>query len=365
MPKYLVVFIVLIALLIFIIGCPSQKAKSTYAQYPQTSTAKVPLPAPAAAEPDMTEATSFQPAAPEPGIIHPNMPQPNLPGPNIPQPDLPEPNFIEPNIVEPNATETDLAKSRPTVSFHDKCAPILKTFVDENGMVDYATLKRKRLELIDLLNEFAKLSPDEYNSWPKEDKTAFWINAYNIQLLKIIISNYPIQSSRLLRIYWGPNSIRHIKGIWDEYKFIIMDEEFTLNELEQRFFRNKPDEPRIYFAISKASLSGPPLRNEPYSGEKLHRQLEEQTKKFLSNPNVFKIDREEKTVFLPAILQSTWYGKEFLASYSIDRKFKDHPPATRAILNFITNYISKRDVAFLEVENYSVRHIAYNWNLNE
>ncbi|MHC4114750.1 MAG: DUF547 domain-containing protein [Planctomycetota bacterium] len=335
MPKYLVVFIVLIALLIFIIGCPSQKAKSTSAQYPQTSTAKAPLPAPAATEP------------------------------NIPQPSLPEPNFIEPNIVEPNTAEIELAKSPPAASFHEKCAPILKTFVDENGMVDYKALKWKRLELIELINEFAKLSPDEYDSWPKEDKTAFWINAYNIQLLKIIVSNYPIQSSRLLRIYWGPNNIRHIKGIWDEYKFIIMDEEFTLNELEKRFFRNKPEDPRIFFALSKASLSGPLLRNESYSGEKLYQQLEEQTKKFLSNPKVFKIDKEEKTVFLPAILQSTWYGKEFLYNYSIDKKFKDHPPATRAVLNFITNYISEAYVAFLELENYSVRYIAYNWNLNE
>ncbi len=144
-----------------------------------------------------------------------------------------------------------------------------------------------------------------------------------------------------------------------------MDEEFTLNELEQRFFRREIDKPRIFFALSKASLSGPPLRNEPYTGEKLYQQLDEQTKKFLSNPNVFRIDKEGKTVFLPAILQSTWYGKEFLHNYSTDKKFKDHPPATRAVLNFITNYISEVNVAFLELENYSVSYITYNWNLNE
>lgn len=350
MRKYLVVFIVLIALPIFIIGCPSQKT----------------MPVPTEIETGIAESTSLQPAAPGSAIIHPGVPQPNIPEPCIPaQPAPPEPNFIEPEIVEPNAAETELPKPPTAASFHEKCTPILKTFVDKNGIVDYANLKRKRLELIELLNEFARLSPYEYNSWTKEDKTAFWINAYNLQLLKIIISNYPIQSSRLLRIYWGPYSIRHIKGIWDEHKFIIMDEEFTLNELEQRFFRSKRDDPRVYFALSKASMSGPLLRNEPYSGKKLHRQLEEQTRKFLSNPNVFKIDREGKIVFLPAILQSTWYGKEFLDNYGIDKKFKDHPPETRAVLNFITNYISRMDVTFLEVENYSVEYITYNWNLNE
>jgi hypothetical protein len=278
----------------------------------------------------------------------------------------PEP--VKPANAEPRPTvsvkPTD-ANSTPVVSFHDKCAGILKNYVDDKGMVDYKTLKRKKLELNHLLDEFAKLNPDIYNSWSKEDKIAFWLNAYNIKMLKIIIDNYPIQSQRILRVLWGPDSIRHIEGIWDKYKFTVMDEEFTLKEIEQRFFRKEFDEPRVFFAISCASLSSPPLRNEPYYGCRLYEQLDDQAKKFLSSPLAFRIDREKQIVRLSAIFHPTWYGEEFISKYGTDKKFKDQPPSLRAVLNLAANYISEQDLFFLERENYSAQYITYNWTLND
>jgi hypothetical protein len=270
--------------------------------------------------------------------------------------------------VPPEPVKPPEVKPRPIVSFHDKCAVILKNYVDDKGMVDYKTLKRKKLELNRLLDEFAKLDPREYNSWPKEDKIAFWLNAYNIKMLEIIVENYPIESSRILRIIWPPDSIRHIDkniGGISKQKFIVMDEEFTLKEIEQRFFREEFDEPRAFLAISRASLSSPPLRNEPYYGYRLYEQLDDQAKKFLSSPLAFRIDRKEQRVCLSAIFQPTWYGKEFISKYGTDKKFKDQPPGVRAVLSFASNYISQQDVAFLEVENYSIKYINYNWRLNE
>ena len=267
--------------------------------------------------------------------------------------------------VPPEPVKPQKAKPRPIVSFHNKCAGILENYVDDNGMVDYKTLKRRKPELNQLLDEFAKLDPDEYNSWPREDKIAFWLNAHNIKMLKIIVDNYPIQSQRILRVFWGPDSIRHIKGIWDKYKFIVMDEEFTLKEIERRFFRREFDEPRVFFAISHASLSSPLLRNEPYYGCRLYKQLDDQAKKFLSSPLAFRIDREKQTVYLSAMFQSSWYGKEFISKYGTDKKFKDQQLPVRAVLNLATNYISQQDVAFLEVENYSVKYMNYNWTLND
>ena len=272
---------------------------------------------------------------------------------------------VEPLKAEPNKVETQKVESHPAVSFHDKCADILRNYVDDKGMVDYKTLKRKRSELKSLLNEFAELDPNKYNPWPKEDKIAFWLNAYNIQLLKIIIDNYPIKSSPIRRLFWYPTSIRHLGNIWNDHKFLVMDEEFTLAEIEQRFFCKEFGEPRVFFAISGATISSPPFRNEPYRGHPLYRQLDEQTKKFLFSTQGFRIDRKNKRVYLSAMLEPNWHGKDFIHKYGTDKKFKDQQPAVRAVLNFITNYISKQDVSFLEVENYYVKYISYDWRLNE
>ncbi len=313
-------------------------------------------------EPNDVQLSSVEPNEPEQPQVEPDEIAPAEPEPNEVGPVIVEPNNVEPAWVEPN----DL-KLKPAVSFHDKCAGLLKNNVDDKGMVDYKTFRRKRLDLKALLQEFDNLDPNEYRTWPKEDKIAFWLNAYNIQMLKIITDNYPIKSSRILRLYpgWGPNSILHIKGIWTNYKFLVMDEEFTLSEIDRRFFRKEFDDPRIFFAISRASLSGPPLPNEPYYGYKLNEQLDDQARRFLSGPLAFRTDKEKQRVYLSSLFQSSSYGKEFISKFAIDKKFKDQEPTTRAVLNFITNYVPDDKVSFLEVGKYSVKFMKYDWTIND
>lgn len=287
--------------------------------------------------------------------------------------EMAEPNELGIVPVEPNEAEPNQPEILSRVSFHDKCADIFKSFVNEDGTVDYRRLKLKRSQLRRLLSEFDGLDPNEYKSWPKDDKIAFWINAYNIKLLHIIVRNYPIESSRFMRFFWwDPTDIRHIPPEgklgtekWNAYKFMGMREQFTLAAVEERFFRKEFADPRIFLALAYASLSGPPLRNEPYYGHKLDEQLEDQAKKFLSRPRGFKIDRGGQAVYLSALFGPKWHGKEFASKFATEKKFKDKPPATRAILNFISNYVSERDASFLEVGNYSVKYMKYDWRLDD
>lgn len=291
--------------------------------------------------------------------------------PNAAEPIGAEPNAPKPNETEPAARET--AKVEPNDSkpdsaalFHDRCAEILKGFVDGRGMVNYEGLRRKRLELRAVLDQYGNPGRKEYESWSRQDKIAFWINEYNLQKLSIVADNYPIEpASRILTIYWGPSSIRHIEEKISRHKFLVMDEEFTFAGIEKRFFRGEFGEPRVFFALCSACQSSPPLRNEPYCGRRLNEQLDDQTSRFLSNPVGFRIDREKQKVYLSALFQQSSYGKEFAQKFAIDRKFKDFPDATRAVLNFITHYVSKQDVSFLEVGNYTIEYMTYDWTIND
>jgi len=379
MVKHRVVFINLLTVLAFTAGClPGEREPA------DPTDAVTTKPEPAQAKPNLFEPIQVEPneakfVEAEPNEIGRTELEPNeieFPKvePNAPEPKVFEPNVIEPNKAEPNKInvkpEPNEVKPPPKVTFHDKFAGILSEFVDDKGMVDYRRLKQKRARLKQLLKEFAELNRNEYNSWSKEDKIAFWINAYNMQMLKIIIDNYPIDSYWLLHPFsgWEPDSIKHINkriGGINKQKFLIMDEVFTLPEVEQRFFRKEFDEPRAFLALSYATLTTPPLRNEPYYGDKLYKQLDDQAKKFFSNPLAFKIDRKKQKIYLSVILQPTWFGNEFIRKYGTDKKFKDQKPAVRAVLSFLTNYISGQDKQFLEVENYSVEYMIYNWRLND
>ncbi len=249
--------------------------------------------------------------------------------------------------------------------FHDKSSYIFSTFVNKDGMVDYKRLKRKKERLRALLQDFDELDHKEYDRWSKEDKIAFWINAYNVQMLNIITSNYPIKPSRWLAPFYSSDSVEHIRGKRTKKKFMVMDEQFTLAEIDRRFFRDEFDEPRVVFALSLASLSSPPLRNEPYYGHKLYKQLDDQIKRVLSDRNMFRIDKKGKKVYLPGILDPSWYGKDFISKYGTVKKYKDKTPTERAVLNCLADYLSSKRKNFLETKQYSVKYIKHNWKIND
>jgi hypothetical protein len=285
----------------------------------------------------------------------------------VPQPEqVDEPNL--PPVAKPEAAENPhsaIRNPKSSASFVEDYAALLQSHVQENGPVDYANLRRQRLEVKRVLMELSEIDPNDYARWSNDAKLAFWINAYNLKMLEIITRNYPIQSSWWLRLTWPPSDIRHIPGIWTDYKFIVMGEEFTLAEVEQRFFHRTLHDPRVYLAITCACRSGPALRRQPYRDEDLAGQLDEQVKSFLGSDQGLRIDRRAMVVQLSAIFKPTWRGKEFVARYGTDKKFKDRDPQTRAVLNFITGYLSREDAYFLETENYTLEYMSFDWRLND
>jgi len=351
--KSVVVFIIVFAVLISVGGCfPSE---------------------PELVESPGVELVDLEPAgvAPEPNEVGPVGAEPKEPEPELvlqvgPEPNEVEVESVEPEVVEPIKTAIDAPQPSTAVLFHDKCADTLRAFVDARGMVDYRQLRRQRYELGLLLEELGELDPGEYRLWSEADKIAFWINMYNLQKLKVVVDNYPITpSSRILAVYWGSLNVRHVEGKIAEHKFLVMEEQFTLSEIEKRLFREQFDDPRIFFALTSASLSSPPLRNEPYYGDRLDEQLDDQARRFLSNPLAFRIDVEKRRVYLSALFELSSHGKEFVERFATDKKFKDHPPTTRAALNFIANYISQKDVSFLELGKYSVKYMKHDWTIND
>jgi len=267
------------------------------------------------------------------------------------------------NSVEPVESER-----KEPVSFNNVFSVIFENYVDEDGMVDYKQLKRNRRKVRQVLLRCRRLKRAEYDRWPEEEKKAFWLNVYNLKLLDIITDNYPIEPIRLFMLFWPPDSIRHINrqidGI-DRQKFIVVEEEFTLREIEDRLFRDEFAEPILFIGLARATVAGPPFRNEPYLGHKLYQQLDEQTRKFFLNPKAFRIDRNKKVVYLSAIFRPRWFGKEFVSRYNTDKKFKDMDSVARSVLNFVSGYISKSALDFIELETYSVEYINYDWRLND
>jgi Protein of unknown function, DUF547 len=245
----------------------------------------------------------------------------------------------------------------------DDYAAILKSYVDDRGMVDYQGLKTNRKPLDNFISSLSHFDPKLYEDWNDKEKIAFWINAYNSLTLKAIIDHYPIEASFLKSFIYPKNSIRQIPGVWDKLTFAVMGNNMTLDGIEHSTLRVKFNEPRIHMALVCAAMGCPPLRNEPYTGAKLAARLDDQATKFLKNPEKLRIDRSNNKVHLSPIFD--WFGQDFVKTYGTDKEFSGFSGKERAVLNFVSRYLEPADRAFLLKGGFSIEYLKYDWSLNE
>jgi hypothetical protein len=230
-------------------------------------------------------------------------------------------------------------------------------------MVNYRGLKENSQRLDAFASVLGRLDRTMYDNWTEKEKVAFWINAYNALTLEAIITHYPIKPSLTASLVFPKNSIRQIPGVWDELTFEVMGRKVTLDEIEHKILRAQFNEPRIHVALVCAAKGCPPLRNEPYTGEQLDEQLDDQTRRFLSNPQKFRFDRTGGRVSLSSIFQ--WFSEDFVKTYGADERFSGHSQAEGAVLNFINKYVDAADREYLVSATYKIAYLDYDWSLNE
>ncbi|MGE5944889.1 MAG: DUF547 domain-containing protein, partial [Flavobacteriales bacterium] len=167
------------------------------------------------------------------------------------------------------------------------------------------------------------------DNWKKEDKLAYWINAYNALTVDLIIRNYPIKS------------IKDIKNPWKQRLWKLGNTSYNLDEIEHDILR-KMNEPRIHFAIVCASYSCPKLQNEAFVASKLESQLTMATKSFLADKN--RNELSENSLKISKIFD--WFSKDFKQKGSL--------------IEFLNQY-SNINIS----ENAKIKYKEYNWSLNE
>ncbi|MBC6424530.1 MAG: DUF547 domain-containing protein [Hormoscilla sp. SP12CHS1] len=230
-------------------------------------------------------------------------------------------------------------------------AAVLKTYVNENARVDYNNLQANCQQLDAFNASLANVDRSTYAAWSEGQQIAFWINAYNAFTLQSIIDQIPIKKS-----------IRDIPGVWRFRKFAIAGELKTLDNIEHQILRSQFNEPRIHVALVCAAVSCPPLRREPYRGDRLDAQLDDQTRKFLASPHGLRISRAEGRVYLSSIFK--WFGKDWIETYGVEGKFTGSK-SERAVLNFISQYLDEVDREYLVEGNYKLKYLRYDWSLNK
>jgi hypothetical protein len=211
-----------------------------------------------------------------------------------------------------------------------------------DGRVAYAALKKHDAPLQAYLNEISATCAADYEAWSREQRLAFWINAYNAYTIRLILDHYPIASIR--KIGWLP-------GAAFREKFIPMrglkGGTISLNDIEHDTLRANFREPRIHFALVCASTSCPALRNEAYRASELNRQLDDQARTFLHDPSKNRFDAKTTTLYLSKIFD--WFRADFETEAA-------------SVPTYVARYMDDQRVS---EPNVDVEYLDYDWSLND
>ena len=176
----------------------------------------------------------------------------------------------------------------------------------------------------------------------RSQKLAFWINAYNIAAIDLVVQQGPVESIRDIGNFFFP--------VWKRDAVQIGGKARSLDEIEHDILRSL-DDPRIHGAIVCASLSCPDLRRTPYRADPIDRQLDEQMRTWLANPEKgARIDRANDRIALSRVFD--WFASDF-----------EHAGGT---LSFVGPFLSPGDRAWLARNRRTVRvrFLSYDWDLN-
>ena len=219
---------------------------------------------------------------------------------------------------------------------------------NRQSQVDYAGFQRDRAELKQVLDAMSAVPQAEFDAWPRAQRMAFLINAYNAFTVELILSKYP-----------DLKSIKDLGSLlqspWKKKFFKLLGEPRHLDWIEHEQLRPLYKDPRIHAAVNCASIGCPALRSEAFTAVKLEAQLEDGMQRFLADRTRNRVQGGRLEV--SAIFK--WFSEDFERGEQGFAKVEDVFAKHAALLSD-----KPEEQARLRSRALPVTHLDYDWSLN-
>ncbi len=231
----------------------------------------------------------------------------------------------------------DKAPAEAAAVDHSKLDGILKKFVNEKGKVNYKGLKADEAALGELKAYNEWVGTADISKYSRDEKLAFYINAYNALTLKAVLDRYPLKSVLDVK---DPD---FFKGI----KHKVAGEELTLDGLENVKIRGDEfKEARIHFLVNCASGSCPKLRRDAVTAANMEALFEAGAKEYVLQET--KLDAAKKTLDTSNIFN--WFAEDFKKS-------------SGTVQEFLARYMDPAQAETVKASSLTFHE--YDWSLNE
>jgi hypothetical protein len=230
-----------------------------------------------------------------------------------------------------------------------------------DGFVYYNALKSDRGKLDSYIRALDGPAGVAQANGTREQKIAFWINAYNAFVLQTIVNNFPIRGRAK---EYPAASIRQIPGAFELKTFRAGGQAVTLDGIEKNMLAPLGDA-RAFLALGRGSVGGGRLRSEAYDPKRLDAQLEQVAAESLARREIIRLDLLNNLISVTPVF--SWRQSEFVASFANKAAdvFKERSPIERAILGLMRPYLKQSETVYLEKNSVRVAFHDFDWRLND
>ena len=223
---------------------------------------------------------------------------------------------------------------------HARFTALLKAHVEPGGWVDYRGLGRAAAELDRYIKALGDAPFDELG---RDEKLALLLNAYNAFTLRLIL-DYSSRDTLIGSIRDIPDERR-----WDDRRWRVGGNVWSLSQIEHEQIRPKFKEPRIHFALVCAAIGCPPLRPDAYVANRLDVQLDEQMRYAHEHDRWLRYDADGNVAHLTQLYR--WYGGDF-------------EQVAGSVLDYAGRYAPKVAKALDAGDTPRIEWLDYDWSLN-
>jgi hypothetical protein len=211
--------------------------------------------------------------------------------------------------------------------------------------MDYGGLKARDAATLRQLREtLGRVDPGRLQ---RDARLAYWLNLYNVNVVGVVVDNYPVESIRDL----STDPVVRL-NVFSKDLVPLGATKISLNDVENDRVREGFHDPRIHFALNCAAKSCPPLRAEAYVGERLGEQLDDQARRFLAGSGA-RVEGQGKDATLHLSKIFDWFEKDF-ASWG------------GGVIPFVRRYLTVEEARRLGAgDDLDVEHDDYDWSLND
>ncbi len=219
---------------------------------------------------------------------------------------------------------------------HEEFDRLLKKYVNEQGLVNYAGWKQNAAD-ISALDDYLKQFRDKLdNSAEGSEKAAALVNGYNALVLRWILSNYPTES------------IWQLKDSFSGKRNEVGGRKISLDDIEHGTLRPLIGY-RAHAVLVCAARSCPPLQRFAYTAEKFEEQDDRAYRAWLAREDLNKFLPNEKRVEISSIFK--WFKGDFEKAGGIPKILGRYAP--QPVRDFAAN------------GKYEIKYLPYNWGLND